>query len=148
MLNIKDYLSETAAKNGLVLDGLHFPGCALDPKKIKAIMIDEAPPKKPNDGFFSQSPKSSYVRTTLGLFRLADIDVTSVQDILDMGIYITTTLKAPRDKAKPLKADEIKAHIPLLEEELALFPNLKMIMLMGGTAIKAREKRDTCGQCI
>lgn len=134
---MKSYLSKIAEEKGLTLDSLTFFDCTVVPENVKVIMIDEAPPKNPDDCFYSQSPKAGYVRTTLGLFRLAGLTVNSIQDILDMGICITTALKAPRDKTKPLKADEIKAHVPILEEELALFPNLKVIMLMGGTAIKA-----------
>jgi hypothetical protein len=136
-MEMKTHLAEIAKKHGLAADSLVFPGCDIAPESVKAIMIDEAPPKKPEDDFYSNHPKSSFVRTTVGLFKLAGADINSVQEIIDMGIYITTALKTPRDKTKPLKADEIKAHIPILEDELALFQNLKVIMLMGGTAIKA-----------
>jgi hypothetical protein len=136
-MEIKSYLSKTAKEKGFTTESLIFPDCDIAPENVKVIMIDEAPPKKPEDDFYSKNPKSSFVRTTLGLFKLAGVDVKSVQDILDMGIYITTALKIPRDKTQTLKADEIKAFLPILEDELALFPNLKVIMLMGGTAIKA-----------
>jgi len=136
-MEMKSYLTQIAKEKGFAPDSLVFPDFDVSPKNVRVIMIDEAPPKKPDDGFFSKSPKSSYVRTTLGLFKLAGVDVKSIQDIVDMGIYITTTLKNPRNKTKPLTANEIKAHLPILEEELALFQNLKIIMLMGGTAIKA-----------
>jgi len=145
-MHIKSYLAEIAVEKGLTANSLTFLDCTITPEKVKAIMIDEAPPKKPDDCWFSKSPKASFVRTTLGLFKLAGIDVNSIQDILDIGIYITTALKTPRDKTRPLKADEIKAHVPILDTELALFPNLKIIMLMGGTVIKAMNyitKADT-----
>ena len=59
-----------------------------------------------------------------------------MRDVLDLGIYITTALKTPKEgyTAAP---EVIRAQLPLLEAELALFPNLKVIMLMGDVAKKA-----------
>ena len=58
-----------------------------------------------------------------------------MNDILDMGIYITSALKTPKEgyTADP---EIIKAQLSLLDAELTLFPNLKLIMLMGDVAIK------------
>lgn len=140
-MEMKSYLVKIATEVGIAPDLLVFPDCNIEPEKVKVMMIDEAPPKNPDDGFYSLTPKAHFVRTTLGLFKLAGTSFKSIQELINMGIYITTTLKLPRDKSKeakkPLTAFEIKEHIPILEKEIALFPYLKVIMLMGGTSIKA-----------
>jgi uracil-DNA glycosylase len=73
-----------------------------------------------------------------------------MRDILDLGIYITTALKTPKEGYTP-DPEVIKIQLPLLEAEFALFPNLKVIMLMGDVAIKmvnmitkAKTKKNVC----
>ena len=63
-------------------------------------------------------------------FKKAEIGVKSIQDILNLGIYITTV---------------IKSHLPILEAELALFPNLKVIMLMGDVDCRRYSAHDGIG---
>jgi uracil-DNA glycosylase len=53
-----------------------------------------------------------------------------------MGIYITTAVKSPKS-SYTVDPAVIEAQLPILEAELALFPNLKVIMLMGDVAKKA-----------
>ncbi|MCL2658237.1 MAG: uracil-DNA glycosylase family protein [Betaproteobacteria bacterium] len=135
-ININNYLAKTAVANGLDLTGLQLPDCELDPEKIKVVMISEAPPQNPDDGFYSTATDPDYMRTTLGLFAAAGVRAESMRDILDMGIYITTAVKTPKT-GYAVDAKLIKAHLPILEAELALFPNLSVIMLMGDVAKKA-----------
>ena len=59
-----------------------------------------------------------------------------MQDILDLGIYITTAVKTPKS-GYTVETGTIKAHLPVLQAELNMFPNLKVIMLMGDVAKKA-----------
>ena len=136
MLNVKNILSETATKNKLEIGGLQFPDCELSPESIQVVMISEVPPQNPEDGFYNTSPTSDYMKSTLGLFNKAGVSVQSIQDILKLGIYITTAVKSPKT-SYAVDTDVIKNHLPLLEAELALFPNLKVIMLMGDVAKKA-----------
>jgi uracil-DNA glycosylase len=49
---------------------------------------------------------------------------------------ITTAVKSPKT-GYTVDDDVLKTHLPILEAELALFPNLKVIMLMGNVAKKA-----------
>lgn len=135
-MNIKAYLTEIAIKNGLAAESLQLPDCDIDPSKIKVIMISEVPPKNSDDGFYSTSAEADYMKSTLGLFAAAGVQVSNIRQILDMGIYITTAVKLPKTDYT-VDADVLKAHLPLLEAELALFPNLKVIMLMGDVAKKA-----------
>ena len=135
-MNIKKHLSEIAAQNGLVAESMQFPDCELDPAAIKVIMISEVPPKNPEDGFYSAAPEPDYMKSTLGLFAAAEVPVNSMRDILGMGIYITTAVKLPKSEYT-VDPGVILAHLPILKAELSLFPNLKVVMLMGDVAKKA-----------
>ncbi|MDR1539886.1 MAG: uracil-DNA glycosylase [Clostridiales bacterium] len=135
-MNIKNHLSNIALQSGLSPDTLQFPDCDIDPAKITIALISEVPPADPDDGFYSKAESSDYMKTTLGLFAAAGVSVGSIQDILNLGIYITTAVKSPKS-GYTVDTAVIKAHLPLLQAELALFPNLKVIGLMGDVAKKA-----------
>lgn len=135
-MDIKKYLTKITLDSGLDASSLHFPNCRIDPKKINVLMISEVPPKNPDDDFYSMSPDPDYLRSTLALFAKADMDVQSMRDILNLGIYITTAVKSPKAEY-PVSTDMIRNHLPLLQVEIELFPNLKAIMLMGDVAKKA-----------
>jgi len=135
-MDINNYLSEISVKNGLDIKTLQFPNCELDPNKIEVIMISEVPSQNPDDGFYSKAIDPDYMRTTRSLFADAGVPVKNIDDILCKGIYITTAVKSPKTGYK-VDTDIIKAHLPLLEAELMLFSNLKVIMLMGDVAKKS-----------
>ena len=135
-MNVKSYLTKIAKQNGIATGSLQFPDCKLDPENVKVIMVSEVPPQNPKNGFYSNAPQPAYMETTLDLFAKAGVNVKSIQDILDLGIYITTAVKAPKT-GYAVETGVIKAHLPILEAELALFPNLQVIMLMGDIAKKA-----------
>lgn len=135
-MNIKRHLTTIAGMNSLEAEALQLPDCELDTEKIKVIMISEVPPQNPGDGFYSSAAQPNYMETTLGLFEKAGVNVKSIQDILDLGIYITTAVKTPKT-GYTVEANVIKAHLPVLDEELAMFPNLRVIMLMGDVAKKS-----------
>jgi len=135
-MDIKSHLLDVANDNRINIESLQIPDCDIDPKKIKTIMISEVPPLNPDDGFYSNSTQSDYMKSTLGLFEKANVNVNSMQEILDLGIYITTAVKTPKTEYA-VATEVIKAHLPILDAELALFPNLKVIMLMGDVAKKA-----------
>ena len=75
-------------------------------------------------------------QTTLQAFNDAGADVKSIQDVLDMGIYLTTAVKCGKT-AYGIKSGTIEECSKILEKELALFSNVKVFMLMGDVAIKA-----------
>ena len=147
-MNINSYLNEIAKQKGIATDLLQLPDCEIDITRIKAIMINEVPPQSPDDGFYSNAPNPDYMKTTLGLFENAGVDVKSIHDILDLGIYITTAVKIPKT-SYTVETNLIKAHLPILEAELDLFPDLRVIMLNGDVAkkavnmiVKARTKKN------
>lgn len=136
MTNVKQILTEIATQNGLDLHNMQLPNCEIDPSLIKVVMINEVVPKNPDDWFYSEIFDAENRRTAFGLFENAGIFVKSMQDVFDKGIYITAALKTPKSGYNPDPV-AIKAQLPLLEAELALFPNLQVIMLMGDVAKKA-----------
>lgn len=135
-MNIKNHLTEIAAQNGIIAESLQLPDCEIDPQNIKVVMINEVVPKNPDDWFYSETHDPENRKTAFGLFEGAGVPVKSMNDVFDLGIYITAALKTPKEgyTADPAV---MSAQLPLLDTELALFPNLKVIMLMGDVAKKA-----------
>jgi len=107
----------------------------IDPKKVRIIMVCEALPKNEQDYFYS-SGNSLYITNTIEAFKSAGIEVSSVDDIIDKGVYLTVAVKATRS-GLTVPAEVIQKHSYALEEELNVFPNVKAILLMGDAAIKA-----------
>ena len=106
----------------------------LDPAAIRAVMINEVVPADPAQDFYGENGEE-YLSTTLSLFRQAGLDVQSIGDILRMGVYITNAVKTPKT-AYAVESASIDAILPFLEAELALLPNVKVIMLCGDVAKK------------
>jgi uracil-DNA glycosylase len=111
-----------------------LPSAEIDAEKIKIIMITEAPPNDKADYYYVPG-NPFYLQTTLQAFKDAGTDVTSIQDILDLGVYITTAIKCGKTQYAVSPAT-MKNCSQLLEKEIALFPNVKVFMLMGDVAIK------------
>ncbi len=111
------------------------PNVEVQPQKISIVMISEATPTNPNDYYYSKG-NPLYQQTTVQAFNDAGAKVTSIQDIINMGVYLTTAVKCAK-LSYGIKAATIEECSHLLEQELALFPNVKAFMLMGDVAIKA-----------
>lgn len=105
------------------------------PEKISICMIAEAAPVAPDDYFYAGGD-SLFQRTTVQAFNDAGVPVASIPDIVRLGVYLTTAVKCGKT-GYGLQSRTIKECSLLLEKELALFPNLKVLMLMGSVAIKA-----------
>lgn len=106
----------------------------IDPASIRAIMINEVVPADPVQDFYGSSGEQ-YLSTTIPLFQKAGLPVESMDDILRMGVYITNAVKTPKTEYAVEKSS-MEESLPWLEAELALFPNVKVIMLMGDVAKK------------
>ena len=111
------------------------PGIDLDPAKVKILMISEAPPPDASDDFYAPG-EPFYLRTTLQAFEQAGVSVSSMDDLLHLGVYITTAIKCGKT-GYGVSAQTIKNCSELLEKEMGLFPNVQAILLMGDVAIKA-----------
>ena len=130
-MNIKQQLRQLSERE----TDMHFNNVEVNPEIIQAIMINEVVPSCPEEDFYGK-PDSAYMSTTIPMFRKAGIEIGSVQDILNNGIYITNAVKTPKTEYAVSK-ESIEDSLPYLEKELALFPNVKVIMLMGDVAKKA-----------
>ena len=130
-MNIRKEIEAKVGKNG----SIYLNNIEVDPLMIKAIMINEVVPSDALQDFYG-APDADYLKTTIPLFQGAGAEVQSIQDILQMGIYITNAVKTPKT-AYVIEKNSIENSLPYLESELSLFPNLKAIMLMGDVAKKA-----------
>jgi uracil-DNA glycosylase len=111
-----------------------LPPGDIDVENVRILMITEAPPNDKADYFYAAG-NPFYLQTTLQAFKDAGASITSMQGILDLGVYITTAVKCGKTQYA-VSPDTMKNCSKLLEKEVALFPNVKAFMLMGDVAIK------------
>lgn len=89
-INIKNHMQNKFSD----LD-LNWNDIELDPEEIKVILINEVVAEDQEDDFYG-SPDAYYLKTTIPLFQTAGFDIQSMQELLDLGIYITHALKHPK----------------------------------------------------
>ncbi len=111
------------------------PGIDVKTDNVSIIMISEAASADPSDYYYS-GVDSLFEKTTVQAFRDAGADVSSIQNILGQGIYLTTAVKCGKT-GYGIETGTIKQCSLLLEKELTMFPAVKVLMLMGDVAIKA-----------
>ena len=111
------------------------PDVDLEPRKVSIVMISEAAPASPADYYYAAGDPL-FQRTTLQAFNDAGVRVASIADILDLGVYLTTAVKCGKT-GYGIQTSTINECSRILERELALFPDMKVLMLMGDVAIKA-----------
>ena len=111
------------------------PNVDVQPDHVSIILISEAAPAEPGDYYYAPGDPL-FQQTTVQAFNDAGAHVSSVQDILGLGVYLTTAVKCGKT-GYGLKAGTVKECSRILERELALFPQVKAYLLMGDVAIKA-----------
>ena len=111
------------------------PDIDLKPKNISFVMIAEAAPANTREYFYAKG-EPLFAQTTIQAFNDAGANVSSIRDILKLGVYLTTAVKCGKT-GYGIQAGTIEECSRILESELALFPNVKVLMLMGDVAIKA-----------
>ncbi len=111
------------------------PDIEVQPGKIKIVLISEAAPADPAD-FYYAAGDPLFQQTTVQAFQDAGAAVESVQDILDLGVYLTTAVKCGKT-SYGIQAATVVECSRILEQELALFPNVQAYLLMGDVAIRA-----------
>ena len=116
-------------------EGYVVPEVAIDAEGISILMISEAAPAERKDYYYAGGD-SAFERTTLEAFKEAGAEIATFEQVLDLGVYLTSAVKCGKT-GYGIKAGTIKECSLILEREIALFPNLKVIMLMGDVAIKA-----------
>ena len=117
-------------------DRYSIPGIEIDPNKILIIMVSEAPPELSKDDFYSTGDPF-YLRTTVQAFCDAGFKVSKMLDILDLGVYVTTAIKCAKKAYGILPQTVDNCSVRILEKEIDLFPETKVILLMGDNAIRA-----------
>jgi uracil-DNA glycosylase len=111
------------------------PGLEIDPARVSILLISEASPVDPSDYYYAGA-NALFARTTLLAFQDAGAQVKSIEDILSLGVYLTTAVKCGKT-GYGITTQTIGNCSALLEKELGLFPNVKVYLLMGDVAIKA-----------
>ena len=111
------------------------PSVPLKPETILLLIVSEAAPENPGDYYYAPGDPL-FQQTTVQAFRDAGVTVSSVKEIVDRGVYLTTAVKCGKT-GYGLQPDTIRQCSHLLEKELLLFPNARALMLMGDVAIKA-----------
>jgi uracil-DNA glycosylase len=112
-----------------------IPDADINPQHVSLVMISEAAPANRNDYYYSKG-EALFQQTTIQAFNDAGVHVSSIQDLLDLGVYFTTAVKCGKT-GYGIKSSTIKECSLILESELSFFPAVKVFMLMGDVAIKA-----------
>ena len=112
-----------------------IPDLDIDPGIVKLMLISETAPSEAKDYYYGTC-EALFARTSVQAFQEAGANVSNIQDLLRMGVYLTTAVKC--GKYDYAVATSTIAHCSsLLEREIALFPNVRAYLLMGDVAIKA-----------
>lgn len=111
------------------------PDIIVKPEAISMIMISEASPDNASDYYYAKN-NPLFERTTLQAFHDAGFEAASVGELVKRGVYLTTAVKCAKT-VYGIRPGTIRECSHLLEKELSLFPNVKVLMLMGDVAIKA-----------
>lgn len=115
--------------------GYRVPPIEIDPALIKVILISESAAVEADDDYYAVGDPL-FARTTILAFRDAGYPVHSVDEILRMGVYLTTAVKCSK-MSYGVHRDTVCECSRLLEHEIALFPNVRAYLLMGDVAIQA-----------
>jgi uracil-DNA glycosylase len=107
----------------------------LDPDRITIVRISEASASDEGQGYYD-GDDSVFARTTIEAFRDAGAAVSSIEDILSLGVYLTNAVKCAKTGYR-IATSTVNQCSKLLEQELARFPNTRAYLLMGDVAIKA-----------
>lgn len=109
------------------------PNIEVDTARVRVVMVYETVAPDPTDDL-DAGDDALFARTTLQAFRDAGADVSSLRDLADLGVYATPAVKCLKREAR-IPAVTVRTCSALLEQELALFPDLRAILLMGDVAI-------------
>jgi uracil-DNA glycosylase len=112
-----------------------IPDIEIEVKTVSLVLISESAPENLADYYYA-SDHPLFAETTLLAFNDAGLKVSSVQDLLQRGVYLTSAVKCGKT-TYGIQTATITECSRLLERELSLFPHVKAYLLMGDVAIKA-----------
>ena len=115
--------------------GYFIPVTAIDPSRVSILLISEASPGDLSDHYHAGA-EALFARTTLLAFQDAGAQVGSISDIQALGVHLTTAVKCGK-YGYAVATSTVNRCSTVLEREIALFPNLKALLLMGDVAIKS-----------
>ncbi len=115
--------------------GYILPDIDLKPEKVSIMLISEATPADKSDYYYAKG-HPLFAETTVQAFNDAGVMVASIKDILARGVYLTTAVKCSKTDYG-IAVTTIKECSQILEQEIALFPKVKVFLLMGDVVIKA-----------
>jgi uracil-DNA glycosylase len=115
-------------------DRYAVPSIDVIPRNVRIVMISEAAAPDPADGYYAGG--GLFERTTVQAFQDAGADISSMRDILSLGVYLTTAVKCGKT-GYSIGTGTVRECSMLLERELMLFPCAQVLMLMGDVAIKS-----------
>jgi hypothetical protein len=125
------------------------PDVELRAEDVSIVLISEAAPADRGDYYYSPG-NPLFEQTTVLAFRDAGADVSSLRDVLRLGVYLTTAVKCGKT-GYGIERSTVLECSRLLEQELALFTHVKAYLLMGDVAIQginAIAKRSGAGRVI
>jgi uracil-DNA glycosylase len=112
-----------------------IPGFEIEVKTVSIVLISESAPENRSDYYYAAGTPL-FAETTLLAFNDAGMKVSSVQELIQHGVYLTSAVKCGKT-AYGIQGSTITECSRLLERELSLFPHVKALLLMGDVAIKA-----------
>ena len=107
----------------------------VDPRQVSIILVSEGPAPDAADDY-DGGVRALHAETTVQAFRDAGVDVSSIDDIRRLGVYLTTAIKCAK-RGYGISRATVEACSQLLEIELELFPYARALLLMGDVAKSA-----------
>jgi uracil-DNA glycosylase len=114
---------------------LPYLPAGVDPAAIRMAAVCEALTES-GDDFLSAPGDSMFVSNLVAAFQSGGAEIASVEELVQLGVYLTVAIKAPKVTAA-ISAAEIDEHARLLATELDALPRVRVVVLMGDVAIKA-----------
>lgn len=111
------------------------PDIEVEPETISVMLISECAPELRNDYYYSGN-SALFSQTTLQAFQDAGLEASSIEELVAKGIYLTSAVKCGKS-GYAIESKTVENCSHLLQQELALFPNVQVYLLMGDVAIKA-----------
>ncbi len=116
-------------------DVYQVPPVEIATEQVRMLMISEAVPPNKGDYYYAEGDPL-FQQTTIMAFRDAGVQVSTLDELIQLGVYFATAVKCGKT-GYGISAQTVKTCSELLRDEILLFPNIKVIMLMGDVAIRA-----------